>query len=232
MLLPTIPAPMTTTLARSGSAPMCVPSSCAPAPPAASLSLGRQDRAGWLDRCSGEVDDDGLELGQALDEVAPADPAEPALGARATAEREVRLPVVRALVDVDPSGPDRFGEAEADLEVAGEDRGEEAECRRVDDPDRLVQAADPRDRRDRPEGLLAGDVHGGPYAADDRRLEVERAAELRAAGAAGHDGGAAGGRLGDVLLGLGGGLLVVQRADRRQRIERVAEAGLAPDGAR
>src|SRR5580765_715662 len=107
MLLPTIPAPMTTTLAHSGSAAMSV------------LLLAPVGRR----RPSGQVDDDRLQLGQPLDGEATADPPEPALRARATAEREMRLPVVGALVDVHPAGANALREVKAAAQVLGEDGG-------------------------------------------------------------------------------------------------------------
>src|SRR5881628_3858332 len=85
MLLPTIPAPMTTALARSGSVAMCLLQVPAPI------------------RRSGEIHHDRLELRQALDREPPADSAEAALRSRPAPEWQVRLPVVGALVDVDPS---------------------------------------------------------------------------------------------------------------------------------
>src|SRR4051812_13360123 len=117
--LPTIPAPMTTTLARSGSAAMCllqfrvhsrISLSCRPSP--ATMSA--------------EIHHDRLELGQALDREPPADPPEAALRSRAAPERQVRLPVVRAFVDVDPSGASRLGKTQAPREVTGEDAREQA----------------------------------------------------------------------------------------------------------
>src|SRR4026208_1182850 len=101
MLLPTIPAPMTTTLARSGSVAM--------------------PRVPPRPRPSGQVDHDGLELGQALERIAPADPPGAAPRPGATAERQVRLPVVRALVAVHPSGPRVLGERQPAPKVLRED---------------------------------------------------------------------------------------------------------------
>src|SRR5580704_1268660 len=57
----------------------------------------------------------GLQLGERLHHVRAADPADAAVGAGAAAEREVRLPVVARLVDVDPPRVDPVGELESVL---------------------------------------------------------------------------------------------------------------------
>src|SRR4051794_6912066 len=123
---------MTTTRARFGS-PLIRSPNAPPAPP-------RRIRSAC--RLSLQVDDHRLQLRQAIDrEPAPDAPEAAALAAPAT-ERQVRLPIVRAFVDVDPPGPNGFGELDAAPQVRGEDRGEEPVRRAVDDPDRLVHVAD------------------------------------------------------------------------------------------
>ena len=58
-------------------------------------------------------DHDRLQLGERLHHVGAADAADAAVAACAASEREVGLPVVAGLVDVDPAGPDAVGELEA-----------------------------------------------------------------------------------------------------------------------
>src|SRR5437899_5015665 len=166
MLLPTIPAPMITTPARSGS-----PAMRKSIPPRGPRRSSPPDVTG-----SGEVDDDGLELGQAVDREAAANPTQAAPAAARAAEREMRLPVVRSLVDVDPAGAGVLGEPETAPQVAGEDARQQAVRRAVDDVERLFDAPDRQDGCDRAERLLAPDRHVGRDAVEDGRLEEERAA--------------------------------------------------------
>src|SRR5215210_965638 len=174
-LLPTMPPPMTTTRARSGSWLILSPRS---------LDTPRRSAAPRV-ASSVQVDDHRLQLCQAIDrEPAPDAPEAAALAAPAT-EGQVRLPVVRAFVDVDPPGPNGFGELDAAPQVGREDRGEEPVRRAVDDPDRLVHVADRRDRDDGSERLLRGDHHVARHRIEDRRLPEERAPERWVAVAAG-----------------------------------------------
>ena len=87
------------------------------------------------------ADHDRLQLGEALHRVPAADPAGAAVSARAPAERQVVLPVVRGLVDVHEAGAHAVGEAQAVHHVAGEDRRQQAVGRGVGELDRLLERA-------------------------------------------------------------------------------------------
>ena len=136
--------------------------------------------------------------------------APPALRAGVPSEREVRLPVVGAVVHVDPSGPDGLRETEPSAEIAGEDRGEQPVRRPVDDLQSLFLAPDRGHGHDRAERLLAGDLHVGVDTVEHRRLEEQVAPVL---GRPRHRPRCL--RLArsprDVPLGLGRGRLVVDR---------------------
>ena len=125
---------------------------------------------------SGEIHHDRLELRQALDREPPADPAEAALRARAAAERQVRLPVVRALVDVDPSGASRLGEPQARArDRAVNTRGEQAvaaSCSMISSASSSPSIAVIGTTG--PERLLAGDLHRLGHPIQDRGLEEQR----------------------------------------------------------
>ena len=87
-----------------------------------------------------------------------ADAAHAAVGAGAPAEREVALPVVGGLVDVDPARAHALGELQPAGEVGGEDGDEQAVGRGVGQLDRLLERVDRDERGDRAERLLGGDA--------------------------------------------------------------------------
>src|SRR3954452_5149189 len=105
-----MPPPMTTTRAGSGSSLILSPRS---------LDAPRRSAAQRV-ASSVQVDDHRLELCQAIDREPAADAPEAALLAAPAAEGQVRLPVVGAFVDVDPPGPNGFGELDSAPQVRGE----------------------------------------------------------------------------------------------------------------
>src|SRR5450759_1551488 len=64
-----------------------------------------------------DLDDDGLEVRHLLEREASADSPDAALLARAASERQVRLPIVGRLIDVDPTGLEPIREAQGPGEV-------------------------------------------------------------------------------------------------------------------
>ena len=140
--------------------------------------------------------------------------------------------VGQRVVDPDRAGPQLAHAADGGLEVAGVDVGAEAELGPVGQLDRLVERADPDDRRHRAEGLLAQQRRVRRGADDDGGGE-EVAALLAAVVAADQDLGAGRGRgleLGDHLRPLRVG---DHRPDVGRDLERVAEdeaAGVLDEG--
>src|SRR6266545_7866228 len=195
-LAPTMPQPTITVWARSS---ICLPLWC-------------------------QVDHDRLQLGEALHREASAHPPDTAARPGPAAERQVRLPVVGALVDVHPTSPYRLGERQPAPQVTGEDRRQQPVLRAVHQLDRLALVADGGDRRDRAEGLLAGDLHLVAHPVQHGRLEEQVAAVLGGALAAGDQRRAPLQRVADVPLGLGGGGLVVEGSHGGGVVEGVAEA--------
>src|SRR5204862_227140 len=94
------------------------------------------------------------------------------------------LPVVRGLVHVDPAGAHRVGEAQALLDVAREDGGEEAVRGCIRELDRLLERVDCDDGSHRPERLLPRDERVCGHAVEDRRLPVQLRREALRTGAA------------------------------------------------
>ena len=139
----------------------------------------------------GHAEHDRLQLGEGLERRRASDAADAARAAGAAAERQVRLPVVRRLVDVDPAGSHLVGVAQALRQVAGEDRRQEPVRRRVRELDRVLERVDRDDGRDRPERLLGGDERVGRDAVEDGRLPVQVGREAARARAAVHDLGSA-----------------------------------------
>src|SRR3954464_10831910 len=88
------------------------------------------------------ANDDRLQLAERLHRRGAADAADPARRARSAAERKVRLPVVRRLVDVHPAGLRCIREAQPLLQVARKDRGQEPVRRGIRQLDRVVERVD------------------------------------------------------------------------------------------
>ena len=78
---------------------------------------------------------------------------------------------------VHPAGSDRLRVPEATAQVAGEDGRQQPVRRPVHGFDRLVLAADRRDRHHRTEGLLARDLHFLGHTLQDRGLVEQVAPE-------------------------------------------------------
>jgi len=135
----------------------------------------------------------------------------------------VALPVVRRVVDVDPPRVDRLGEAQATREVARPDCSEQAVRACVCDAKRLGVVRDGGDRRNRAERLLARDLHLLGHSVQDGGRPVEPRRKTFGPFAPGDDAGAATDGVGDVLVHLRRGRLVVQRAHGRRVVERIAE---------
>src|SRR5262249_23543355 len=111
-----------------------------------------------------------------------------------------------ARVDADDPELERLADTPDARDVAREEVGGEAELGRVRQLDRLGLGPQAEDGRERPERLLACDLHLLRGSGDDRRLE-ERAAELVAAAADDHRAAALDG-VGNVLLDLRDGGVV------------------------
>src|SRR5436305_7811953 len=77
-----------------------------------------------------DLDHDGLEIGHLLEREPAADAPDAALLAGSTAEGQVRLPVVRGLVDVDPACLERIRETKRARQVPGV-HGSQKPVRRV-----------------------------------------------------------------------------------------------------
>src|SRR6266852_641871 len=105
------------------------------------------------------LDHDRLEVGHLLERESAADAPDAALLAGATAERQVRLPVVGRLVDVHPSGFESVREAQRPREVACVDGAKQPIRRIVGEGQRLLLVAELDDRRDRAERLLLAHAH-------------------------------------------------------------------------
>ncbi len=171
---------------------------------------------------------DRLQLGERVHDVRAADPADAAVGPGAAAEREVCLPVVGRLVDVDPAGADAVGELEAGCEVGGEDRREQAVGRGVGQRDRLLERVDRDHRGDRSERLLdrhpgvGRNVGRGPSAASTATSGSRSARAPPVTTLAPRST-----RVGDVLVHLRGDRLVVERAHRGRRRRTGRRAGSA-----
>src|SRR6266446_4699700 len=73
-----------------------------------------------------DLDDHGLQVGHLLERAVASNPPDAAAFARAPAERDVRLPVVRRLVDVDPADLQCLRHTQRPREVARVDRSEQA----------------------------------------------------------------------------------------------------------
>src|SRR5262245_23265478 len=120
-----------------------------------------------------DVEDDRLQVAHVEHRVAPADPAPAALRAGSTAERLVCLPVVGRVVDHDVADTKVVEIAERTREAGRVHGGLETEMRVVGDGERLLVGADPDQRHDRAERLLAVDEGIDANIGDDRRLVVE-----------------------------------------------------------
>src|SRR5436189_2081243 len=66
---------------------------------------------------SAQVDNDRFELGEAIHREAAADAADAAARTGPATERQVRFPIIGAVVDVDPARPNRLGEPQAAPQV-------------------------------------------------------------------------------------------------------------------
>src|ERR1700730_3785579 len=89
-----------------------------------------------------DLDHDGLEVGHLLEGEAAADASDAAVLACPAAKRQMRLPVVRRLVDVHPTHLESVGKAQGAREVAGIDGSEQAIRRVVGHCQRLLFVAE------------------------------------------------------------------------------------------
>src|SRR3954452_23190550 len=85
------------------------------------------------------ANDDRLQLAERVHGRGAADAADAARRTRAAAERQVRLPVVRRLVDVHPPRLCRIRKAQPFAQIAREDRRQEPVRRCVRQLDRVVE---------------------------------------------------------------------------------------------
>ena len=97
------------------------------------------------------------------------------------AEAHVRLAAVRPGVDDDDARRDPLGEPHRAVDARRVDRRGEAVGRVVRERDRLVEARDAVERRDRSEELVAGERRVGRDTLDERRRHVEAVAHRRRA---------------------------------------------------
>src|SRR4051794_12395716 len=118
------------------------------------------------------ANDDRLQLAERLHRRGAADAADAARRARAAAEREVRLPIVRRLVDVHPACLRGIREAQPFLQVTREDRREKPVRRGVRQLDRVLEGIDGDNRCHRPESLLLRDERLRRHVVEDGRLPV------------------------------------------------------------
>src|SRR6202140_729912 len=201
-------------------------SSAAPAmrPASAMGSSSGEVTAGTSRSSAFDLDDDRLQVGHLLQREASADATDAALLAGAAAERQVSLPVVGRLVDVDPTGLETIREAEGAREVFCVNRAEQPIWRVVGEGESLLLIAELDDRGDRAERLLLAHPHRRLDAVQDGRVVVEAGRKAICALAAEDQLGALLDRVRDVLVHLCRNALVVQRPERRLRCERITEA--------
>src|SRR5437763_2420226 len=173
-----------------------------------------------------DLDDYRLEVGHLLQREAAADPPDAAALAGPAAEGQVRLPVVRGLVDVDPSRLELVGHAQRARKVARVNRAEQAVRRVVGESERLGLAAELDHRSDRAECLLAAYKHVGLHVVEAGGLVVEASGKPLRPLAAEDDLRAAADGVGDVVVHLGGDAFVVERPERGIGRERIAQAQL------
>src|SRR5450631_2358929 len=140
---------------------------------------------------------DPAELSQPLGAVAETeaarlDPAQRRLDAEVVEER---------VVHADAAGLEPPRQRPRPVDVRRPDAAREAERRVVGDAQRLLAAADPHDRQEGAEGLLAHDGHLQRRVRDQCRWEKLPPSEIGPAGAAGQQAGAARDGVGDLTLG-------------------------------
>ena len=159
------------------------------------------------------ADDDRLELGEHLERMAAADAAGAAVGSCAAAEGEMVLPVVGRLVDVHEPAVHLVGEAEAVVEVAGEDarRAGRRGIRSSAGWPRPGSRSPPPARSGRRSPPSTASASGG-HAVEHGGGPVQIGREAIRARSSGHDLGAALHRILDVLVHLARHGLVVERA--------------------
>src|SRR6266576_1943841 len=120
-----------------------------------------------------DLDHDRLQVCHLLEREPSSNPPDTAVLAGAAAKRQVGLPVVGRLIDVDPSHLKAVGKAKSAGQVARVHRAEEAIRRVVGQRERLLLVIELDDRSDRAERLLLAYPHRRHDAINDRGGVIE-----------------------------------------------------------